>query len=396
MPWKASSVMEERLRFVARLLDGEAMTEVCRDFGISRKTGYKIFDRYKEHGLEALSDRSRRPVRYANQLPAQIETLIVRLKAEKPHWGARKIRELLVRRLDGDIRVPAKSTIHAVLDRHGLVRRGGGPRHRARGTPLSEGAVPNDLWCADFKGEFKLGNGHYCYPLTATDHASRFLLLCEALDSTREHTALTAFERLFRERGLPLAIRSDNGVPFASPNALFNLSKLSVWWLRLGIAIERIKPGNPQQNGRHERMHLTLKLETTKPAARNFLKQQAKFDDFIDCYNNERPHQALDMQCPAQRYRPSPRPYRGLPDIEYPFHDRAATVTTCGRICFNRQKINLSQVFAGQTVGVKQTDDGIWLVSFMDYDLGYFDDETCRLEPLANPFGPKVLPMSSV
>jgi putative transposase len=143
-------------------------------------------------------------------------------------------------------------------------------------------------------------------------------------------------------------------------------------------------------------MHLTLKLETTKPAARNFLQQQAKFDDFIDCFNNERPHQALDMQCPAQRYRPSPRPYRGLPDIEYPFHDRAATVTTCGRICFNRQKINLSQVFAGQTVGIKQIDERIWLVSFMDYDLGYFDDETCRLEPLANPFGPKVLPMSSV
>ena len=154
MPWKASSVMEERLRFVARLLDGEAMTDVCRDFGVSRKTGYKIFDRYKEHGLVALSDRSRRPVRYANQLPQPIERLIVRLKAEKPYWGARKIRELLLRRLDGDVRVPAKSTIHAVLDRHGLVKRGGWPRHRARGTPLSEGAAPNDLWCAYFKGEF--------------------------------------------------------------------------------------------------------------------------------------------------------------------------------------------------------------------------------------------------
>jgi transposase len=159
MPWKASSVMEERLRFVARLLDGEAMTDVCRDFGISRKTGYKIFDRYKEHGLEALSDRSRRPVRYANQLPQQLEGLIVRLKAEKPHWGARKLRELLVRRLDGDLRVPAKSTIHAVLDRHGLVKRGGGPRHRARGTPLSEGAASNDLWCADFRANSSLATG---------------------------------------------------------------------------------------------------------------------------------------------------------------------------------------------------------------------------------------------
>ena len=175
MPWKGGSVMEERLRFVARLLDGEAMTDVCREFGISRKTGYKILTRYEEHGLEALSDRSRRPVRNANQLPQQLESLIVRLKGEKPHWGARKIRELLVRRLDGDVRVPAKSTIHAVLDRHSLVKRGGKPRSRARGTPLSDGTEPNALWCADFKGEFKLGNGRYCFPLTVTDHASRYV-----------------------------------------------------------------------------------------------------------------------------------------------------------------------------------------------------------------------------
>ena len=266
MPWKASSVMEERLCFVARVLDGEAMTDVCREFGISRKTGYKIFDRYKEYGLEALTDRSRRPVRYANQLPQQIESFIVNSKRNKPHWGARKIRDLLVRRLAGDVRIPAKSTIHAVLDRHGLVKRAGRKRNRATGTLLSPGGMPNDLWCADYKGEFRLGNRAWCYPLTVTDHASRFLLLCEALESTREELAFTAFEQLFAERGLPSAIRSDNGVPFASPNALFNLSKLSVWWLRLGIAIERIKPGKPQQNGRHERMHLTLKKETTRPA----------------------------------------------------------------------------------------------------------------------------------
>ena len=217
MTWKASSVMEERLRCVARLLDGEAMTEVCREFGISRKTGYEIFDRYKEHGLEALSDRSRRPVRYANQLPHQLETLIVRLKSEKPHWGARKIRELLVRRLDGDIKVPAKSTIHAVLDRHGLVKRGGRPCHRARGTPLSQGTLPNDLWCADFKGEFKLGNGRYCYPLTVTDHASRFLLLCEALDSTREDPAITAFERCFASAACRLLSAPTMACPLPVP-----------------------------------------------------------------------------------------------------------------------------------------------------------------------------------
>jgi len=394
MPWKECSVVEERLRFVARVLEGEPMAAVCREFGISRKTGYKIFDRYKEYGLEALSDRSRRPVRYANQLPQQIENLIVRLKGEKPHWGARKIRELLVRRLNGDVRVPAKSTIHALLDRHGLVKRAGKSRNRAHGTPLSDGLAPNDLWCADFKGEFKLGNGQYCYPLTVTDHASRFLLLCEALESTREDLAVTAFERLFRERGLPAAIRSDNGVPFASPNALFNLSKLSVWWLRLGITIERIKPGHPQQNGRHERMHLTLKKEATRPPGLNSLQQQARFDAFLHQFNGERPHEALAMKCPAELYAASTRSYDGLPELTYPFHDRDILVTACGRICLHRKNINLSTVLAGQRLGIKEVDVGIWLVSFMHYDLGYFDLEQRTLQPLDNPFGPRLSPMS--
>jgi transposase InsO family protein len=394
MPWKECSVMDERLRFVALVLDGEAMSDVCRSFGISRKTGYKIFNRYKEHGLAALSDRSRRPVRYANQLPAQVEALIVNCKRDKPYWGARKIREVLVRRLAGDVRVPARSTIHAVLDRHGLVKRMGRPRQRASGTPLSAGANPNDLWCADFKGEFKLGNARYCYPLTVTDHASRFLLLCEALESTREELAFTAFERLFAERGLPLAIRSDNGVPFASANALFNLSKLAVWWLRLGIAIERIKPGKPQQNGRHERMHLTLKKEATRPPGMNSLQQQARFDAFVREFNSERPHQALAMKCPAELYVPSTRPYAGLPDLAYPLHDRDILVTACGRICLHRKKINISTVLAGQSLGIKEVDDAIWLVSFMQYDLGYIDLEQKTLQPLDNPFGPRLSPMS--
>ena len=351
MPWKECSVMEERLRFVARLLDGEAMSEVCREFGVSRKTGYKIFERYKDHGLEALSDRSRRPVRYANQLPPQIEQLIVACKREKPHWGARKVRELLVRRLDQDFRIPARSTIHAVLHRHGLVKPLGRPRHRATGTPLSAAQTPNGLWCADFKGEFKLGDGRYCYPLTVTDYASRYLLMCEALESTREDLAITAFERLFQERGLPEAIRSDNGVPFASPNALFNLSKLSVWWLRLGISIERIKPGHPQENGRHERMHLTLKKEATRPPGMNSLQQQAKFDEFVKEFNDERPHEALAMKRPAEVYVASPRPYLGLPELSYPLHDRDILVTACGRICMHRKRINVSTVLAGQRLG---------------------------------------------
>ncbi len=259
MPWKESSIMDERMRFIIRLKDGENMSSLCREFGITRRTGYKILDRYEECGLEGLHDRARRPVHYANQLPAQIEAAIVAAKREKPHWGARKIRERLLRKLPNEIKVPACSTIHAILDRHQLVTRPKLRRTKAEGTPLSIGSKPNDLWCTDYKGEFQLGNKQYCYPLTVTDHASRYLFLCEAMESNKEQPAFTAFERLFQERGLPLAIRSDNGVPFASPNALFNLSKLSVWWLRLGISIERIKPGHPEQNGRHERMHLTLK-----------------------------------------------------------------------------------------------------------------------------------------
>ena len=386
--------MDERVKLVARLLEGEKMAAVCREFGISRKTGYKILERYNDTGLEGLTDRSRRPYRHANQLPFQIEGLIVRLKQEKPSWGAPKIMELLARRYP-DVHRPAISTIHAVLDRHGLVKHRKGRRNKATGTALSDTEQPNDLWCADYKGEFMLADRRYCYPLTITDYASRYLFAVEALQSTKEVTAFTVFEQVFRENGLPKAIRTDNGVPFASPNALFNLSKLSVWWLRLGIAIERIKPGNPQQNGRHERMHLTLKLETTKPAGANFLQQQAKFDDFIEEYNTERPHQALAMKPPAAVHAPSQRPYQGLPELDYPFHDKSVIVTTCGRICFNTRKINLSQVFSGQRVGIKQVDDRLWLVSFMDYDLGYFDDTECRLEPLDNPFGPKLLPMSS-
>ena len=317
----------------------------------------------------------------------------MRLKQEKPTWGAPKIMELLARRYP-DVHRPAISTIHAVLDRHSLVRHRKGRRNRATGTVLCDTEQPNELWCADYKGEFMLADRRYCYPLTITDYASRYLFAVEALQSTKEETAFTVFERVFRENGMPRAIRADNGVPFASPNALFNLSKLSVWWLRLGIAIERIKPGNPQQNGRHERMHLTLKQAATKPAGQNFLQQQAKFDDFMAEFNTERPHQALGMKPPAAVCTPSQRAYKGLPELDYPLHDKSVIVTTCGRICFNTRKINLSQVFAGQRVGIRQVEDRLWLVSFMDYDLGYFDDTECRLEPLDNPFGSKLLPMS--
>jgi putative transposase len=386
--------MDERLRFVARLLEGEKMAPLCAEVGISRKTGYKIFERYKDCGVAAFTDRSRRPYRQANRLPPQLEAVIVRLKREYPGWGAPKIREKL-RRQSTAPHLPAISTVHAVLDRHGLVQRRRRRRHTTGATVLSRPTEPNALWCADYKGEFMLGNRRYCYPLTITDFASRYLLTCEALLTTQEKFAFTVFERTFKEFGLPCVIRTDNGVPFASAQAIYGLSKLSVWWLRLGIQIERSKPGHPQDNGRHERMHLTLKKEATKPAAANVLQQQARFDTFVDQFNRERPHQALGMKVPADIFTRSARAYHGLEELTYPFHDATLTVTQCGRICFKGRKVNLSHVFAGQNVGVTQVGDRIWLVTFMRYDLGYFDDETCRLEPIENPFGPKVLPMCS-
>ena len=242
MPWQECRKMDERLRFVARLLDGEKMAVLCREFDISRQTGYKFYSRYKDCGIEGLTDRSRRPYRHANRLPFQIESLIVQLRREHPSWGAPKIREKIKRR-DLGLALPAISTVHAVLDRHGLVTRGRRHSHyKAEGTGLSTPNHPNDLWCADYKGEFMLADKRYCYPLTVTDFASRFLLCCDALETTREVYAFTAFERTFKDYGLPRAIRSDNGVPFASNSAFFGLSKLSVWWLRLGIHIERSKP----------------------------------------------------------------------------------------------------------------------------------------------------------
>ena len=292
MPWKECKPMDERLKFIGRYLSGEKMAPLCCEFGISRVTGYKIVNRYKEVGLDALYDRSRAPYRQANRLPYQVERTILGIKNEHNSWGAPKIRDKLIREYPM-IQPPAISTVHAVLDRHGLVKRRKRRRYKAQGTALKGARQPNGLWCADYKGEFMLGNKQYCYPLTITDYRSRYLLACEGLASTQSNFAFSVFELTFKDFGMPQAIRTDNGLPFASPNALFGMSKLSVWWLRLGIQLQRIKPGHPQQNGRHERMHRTLKDEATKPPSFNFLQQQERFDHFVGVYNNERPHQSL-------------------------------------------------------------------------------------------------------
>jgi putative transposase len=392
MPFTERTKMDEKLKFVSRFLEGETISSLCREFGVSRVTGHKIIERYKESGVEAFTDRSKRPYRQANKLPFQVEQLIVHLKTEKPTWGAPKIRERLIT-LFPEVPTPAKSTVHAVLDRNGLVNKKRRSRGKLQGTALTQTNEPNDLWCTDYKGEFMMGNHKYCYPLTVTDYASRFLICCEGLESTKERMAFTVFDRLFKEYGLPKGIRSDNGVPFASAHAIYGLSRLAVWWLRLGITIERIKPGNPQQNGRHERMHLTLKKAVTRPPGLNLIKQQNMFDDFMEEFNHERPHEALGMKTPSEFYKPSDRVYRGLPELEYPMHDKTITVTECGRICLHSKKINFSQVFAGQKVGVKEIEDRIWQLSFMNYHLGYFDLDSCRVEPVENPFGPKLLSM---
>lgn len=379
--------MDQKLKFIARIIEGEQMAPLCREFGITRPTGYKIWNRYKELGQLALVEQKRTPNRYANKLPIAVEALILSVKRDYPTWGAPKIREKILKKYP-DVKPPAKSTIHAVLDRNGLVdHRKGRIRYPCRGTGLEHVTEPNQLWCADYKGEFMMGNRQYCYPLTITDYSSRYLLACESLSGTKEVFASETFTKVFKEFGMPSAIRTDNGIPFASGASFYNLTKLSVWWMRLGIQIERIEPGKPQQNGRHERMHLTLKQEATRPPRENLVAQQEQFDKFMQIYNHERPHEGISNKYPAEIYKPSLRVFKKPDPLFYPLHDKTITVSQCGRICDRGLKVSLSTAFAGVEVGIKEMEDGIWVVSFLDYDLGYFDEKNSRVEPIEDPFG---------
>lgn len=388
MPWKEETVVNTRMKFALRLESGDKMAQLCREFGISRKTGYKIWKRYQSEGPRGLYDRSSRPKRLAKLISPFIENKIVQLKHEKPTWGAPKLHELFKKRYS-KITVPAISTIHCILDRNDLVNKKRRKRFRAQGTFLRETQAPNQLWCADFKGQFRLGDKSYCYPLTITDHFSRYIISCEALESIkREAGTIDVFEQAFREYGLPEALRTDNGAPFAA-RSYFGLSKLSIWWLRLGIKIERIEPGNPQQNGRHERMHLTLKQDTVRPPCKNLLQQQERFDHFVDSFNQDRPHQALDMRYPGQIYKTSSKQYpEKLPDLEYPFHDKINTVSCVGQVNVNGKGCfaSIGTPFAGQRVGLREMEEKLWLISFMDYDLGYFSEKDRIFSPFENPF----------
>ena len=379
MPWKECKPMDERLKFIARLLEGEKMAPVCREFGISRVTGYKIFNRYKDCGLDGLNDRARRPYRQANKLPFQVERTLLGIKRKNTSWGAPKIRDKLIREYPM-IKPPAISTIHAVLDRNGLVKRRKRRRHKAQGTVLVAAHSPNGLWCADYKGEFKLGNKQYCYPLTITDYRSRYLLACEGLACTRSEFAFSVFERAFKDFGLPNAIRTDNGVPFAT-TTLARLSKLSAWWVRLGVLPELIEPGKPQQNGRHERMHRTLKAEAIRPPAGSLPAQQRKFNHFREEYNEERPHEALDQETPASVYEPSPREMSAkVPPLEYPDRFEVRYVSANGGIRWNSSWVNVSTVCSGDYIGLEELDDGVWTVYYGPLKIGRFHERHMRIE----------------
>jgi transposase InsO family protein len=385
MPWKESSVVQERIKFVLRRDAGESMTELCREYGISRKTGYKIFDRFKKVGIEGLQDELRRPDSSPNQTPPEVESLILSAKSDRPTWGSKKLRASLGRRHPG-IRIPARSTIDEILKRNGLVP----PRRRRKLIPqypqnLTESAAPNEVWCVDFKGQFRLGDGTLCYPLTITDHFSRYLVACVALASPTAEAAFAVFDAVFQQHGLPVAIRTDNGVPFAS-RSLGGLSRLSAWWVSLGIRAERIEPGHPEQNGRHERMHRTLKQEATRPAAAHLEAQQQRFDAFQADFNHERPHEALAMRRPVDAYEPGGRAYpRQLDSISYPLHDVTCRVAPSGMINSSsilQKPIFLTRALIGHYVGLRELDDGRWLVTFAKMDLGHVTADGSRFEPL--------------
>jgi len=377
MPWARTDWMSERVKFVAAYLEHEAsFTDLCLDFGISRKTGYKWLRRYEAEGVSALEERSRAPHSHPNAISADMVQSIVAIRRRHPRWGPRKVKVVLRRQRPRAV-LPAASTIGDILKRHGLAH----PRRRVRrsspyGERLRQYDAPNAVWCADFKGHFPLGgrrNGERCHPLTISDGFSRFLLRCRALRRPLSQHVHRVFESAFREYGLPRAIRTDNGPPF-STLAPGGLSRLSVWWIRLGIRPERIMPGRPEQNGRHERMHRTLKAETARPPRSSFSAQQRAFDRFLTEYNKERPHEALGQEVPASLYRPSLRSYpRQLPEPEYPTHFETRVAYPNGVISFGATQWYVSNCIADERVGLEPCDDGRWRVHFGWVPIGILD-----------------------
>jgi putative transposase len=367
MPWSETCPMEERAKFVLEALEGwTSMTELCTRYGISRRVGYKWLHRYEEDGLSSLADRSRAPRRQAAATRPEVVHEIIALRSRHPTWGPRKLRAWLDREKP-ETSWPACSTFGAILKREGLTaprrRRPAAPR--AWRPPRTEPDAPNRVWTTDFKGQFRLGNGRMCYPLTILDAHSRYLLDCRALPSTGSAGTRAAFERVFAERGLPEVIRTDNGVPFSSPHAVAGLSKLAVWWIRLGIQLERTRRSHPEDNGAHERMHRTLKAEATRPTRKTAELQQRAFNQFRHIYNEDRPHEALEMQTPASLYGPAEkRMPKRLEAVSYPEEFQTRRVSKNGQIRWRSSQYFVSETLRGETLGLEFNDAGFWNIYF--------------------------------
>ena len=367
--------MEQRERFIRdHRLALYNMADLSARYGISRKTGYKWLDRFDQGGREGLGDRSRAPHRCPHKISHEVATLICEARRRHPSWGPDKLLDWLGPRHPA-VDLPAVSTAGDLLARKGLVKKRRRRRHYQQpGVVPIRTVHPNDLWTADFKGHFRTRDGVYCYPLTVADQHTRYLLACHGLLSTKGLGVRPVFDRLFREYGLPDAIRTDNGVPFAT-TGIHGLSQLNVWWLRLGIQHQRIRPASPQENGAHERMHKTLKGEACRPPQSCLVTQQRAFNIFRRLYNDERPHAALGDRPPALLYRPSPRPYTGaLPTVEYPGHFLVKRVTNAGTIRLKTRLLFLSNALKQHPVGLEETGDGIWSIHFCHVLLGRVDE----------------------
>jgi transposase InsO family protein len=374
-----TSKEEQRRAFVGDYESGQwSMTELCQRFGITRPTGYLWVARYEEKGEDGLVDRSRTAVGCPHRTPPEMERRILTLRA-RHGWGAKKLLQALGKR-HPEIALPARSTVNAILERHGKLHK---QRRRRKWThpgaaPL-ETERPNQVWPADFKGQFKTRDASYCYPLTVTDHYSRVLLVCRALASIRTEGVKPVFRRLFREVGLPEAIRTDNGAPFAS-TGIHGLCELNVWWMQLGIVHQRIRPASPQQNGQHERMHKDLKWETTKPPAANLRGQQRKFDRFRHVYNEVRPHDGIDGDFPCERWEPSPRPYpERIQPPAYPAHLEVRRVSAAGTFRLKARQPFLSNALANEYIGLEEVGDGLWNIVYYRTLLGRIDERNGRI-----------------
>jgi transposase InsO family protein len=381
MPWQGVSAVDLRLQFITEFLtDTASMTDLAAAYGISRKTAYYWVRQYQQHGPGRLVGASRRPHTSPTAVAADVAAQLVTARQQHPTWGAGKLRAWLVRR-HPERPWPCRDTIHTVLRRAGCVRRR--RRATARVLPISHlthPTAPNEVWTVDFKGEFATGDGVRCYPLTLRDGYSRYVLACTALPSIRTAVTQPHFARAFAAYGLPTCIRSDNGAPFGA-RGLAGLSRLAVWWLRLGIRPERIAPGRPQQNGAHEQFHAVLKQETAQPPAPSRAAQQQRFTRFRLLYNTERPHAALADATPASRYTPSPRPFPArLPGLEYPLAWPVRRVSTTGHLSWRGRPLYLSRVLATQDVAFEPVADGQWLLRFTDYPLALFDERHWRVQ----------------